>query len=114
MVLDNAEQQPLRLIDLLLFRERPCRLDESRGTQLRIVVSERHNQESGTRVAVSFLLQPAQANLQLGLGPQLRRNGVGHLTVMVDGLIVLLLILQRPADAVTGLVDPRTVAEAAE
>src|SRR5262249_23065281 len=60
---------------------------------------------------VTLLFQSAQANLKLGLGGGLGGGAGCHLVIGVDGLVVLLLLLECPADAVMGFVYPRAVAE---
>src|SRR5262249_6428486 len=106
VIADDAFQEPDRLVVLFQLGEGPGRFHESSGVQLRIVVRERHDQQSIGGVLELLLLEAAQADLKLRLGAGLRRRAIDHLLVLRDGWVILLLILQRPAHAVMRIVDP--------
>ena len=72
----------------------PGRFQQCIGTQLRITIGGRHHEQGVHRLSILLLFQPAQADLQLGLGAQLRGGSVLHLGVEVDGLVELLLLLE--------------------
>src|SRR5438309_648759 len=61
---------------------------------------------------MALLLHAAQADLELRLGSSLGGDCGRDLGIDVDGVIVVLLILPGPADAVAGFRQPGAVAKA--
>src|SRR5262249_26473539 len=65
-------------------------------------------------IAVALLFEPAEADLQVGLRPELGGGRGDHLVVPVDRGVELTGVLQGPAGAVAGVVHPGAAAEAVD
>src|SRR5713226_6470857 len=111
VVADHSLEKFFGLVCLFEFRKSTSRFTKRHRIPFGVVVGEGHDEQGTGCFRMPLLLQSAEADLQLSLGGSLGRRGRGYLRVSIYGIVELLLILPGPADSVTCLMYPETIAE---